>query len=772
MVSFFLALYRLLIRLYPRPFREEFAPEMVAVVGERLADAAAQGSAALLAASWHELRDWPGHCLEAHWQVRQQQLAMGPDLSVGRWGSFLAALPHFLMAFIAGGAGLIVMWIGGDWQRATSLLGYAAGLLLLFVLAYAWWRGWPAWSAVWLGYLFFVLLVLFLPYAAYSLLPVAAPLPRRMVSETGIALLWLAALYLIVQRWPRAGLVAMLPAAGMAWFLYLEFVPGVLTFAIQAATWGWLGIVAAVMLGRQQPGRNVWLLYLSAVLVGAVYIFAGHFLTEPQVRDRTLGRMAGDLIAELLALLIPLAGIILLHTFRLWVRAYGDVARRSYALLLTGIVLAIAGLSAAFPPFWLPNAAPSEQALGVAFAAAGAGGLLLIILACRRLWRSRRAWPVPDRRLLWLLVGLLALLPAVYYAHRLPHLFDAVTYRRAGPDAAASLPAWRWLVVQLAYGLGISWLLLAAWATGRAHGEMEGAAPRQTPAADAPTGPASRPRRPFVKAAVILLGAAVLIALFLPATWIVPLIPARALVTGTLNSITALALFARAALALVAVAILLFAAVARLRERRHRLVALAAAGLLLAKGLHSLYWLLIWDSTYDPLDFLWLPIPLFAAFAGGAFLAIALPGKRKLGGAAYTLLLIALIATVFASSQRVDFRRLTAVRAERVAQAIEAYDRRHGRYPRDLQQLTPGTILSVSEPVIIFGQSWCYDSGDDYYRLGYVDREHWSDPRLIGRIARATGNAPPDSRLCEQQIGALLERYGGFPYTYWKDEAR
>lgn len=202
------------------------------------------------------------------------------------------------------------------------------------------------------------------------------------------------------------------------------------------------------------------------------------------------------------------------------------------------------------------------------------------------------------------------------------------------------------------------------------------------------------------------------------------------------------------------------------------LIALFLSLLLLLKALHSLYWLLIWDSTTDSLHVFWLFIPLLATFLVGAFLAIALPGKLKLGGAVYTLLLIALVITVFIASQRVDFRRLTAARAQRTAQALQTYYERHGRYPEMLSQLTPGITLSVYEPVIIYGQPWCYEGGDDYYRLGYVYREHWSDPRLSGRIAHSAGEPPGDSPICAGEIAAFVERYESYPYSYWKDEAQ
>ena len=112
-----------------------------------------------------------------------------------------------------------------------------------------------------------------------------------------------------------------------------------------------------------------------------------------------------------------------------------------------------------------------------------------------------------------------------------------------------------------------------------------------------------------------------------------------------------------------------------------------------------------------------------------------------------------------AQAQQVNFRQLTESRASRVDQAIQTYHAQHGRYPENLRQLTPRYLLSLSEPVIIFGQDWCYDGDANHYRLGYVYREHWSAPRLVGRIYNstypATSDLPP---LCEQEITALQAR--------------
>jgi hypothetical protein len=200
-------------------------------------------------------------------------------------------------------------------------------------------------------------------------------------------------------------------------------------------------------------------------------------------------------------------------------------------------------------------------------------------------------------------------------------------------------------------------------------------------------------------------------------------------------------------------------------EREHTarasVVVLVLSALLLAKVIHNFYGFMVWDTTYDSLGNLWLPFAVLVVLFSSAFLFSILPGRAKLAGFLYLLLVPALIA-VSARAQRVDFRQLTEERAGRTSQAIEAFYAREGRYPHDLRQLIPWYILSLPGPVIIYGQDWCYDGGDDYYRLGYVYREHWSDPLLTGQIYKTKGEAPGLPGIYDEEIAALEKRYPSF----------
>jgi hypothetical protein len=181
---------------------------------------------------------------------------------------------------------------------------------------------------------------------------------------------------------------------------------------------------------------------------------------------------------------------------------------------------------------------------------------------------------------------------------------------------------------------------------------------------------------------------------------------------------------------------------------------LILVALLLAGILYHLYWLMVWDYTTDSLGNIWLILPGMAALLACATLVILLPGRWKILAGLY-LLIVPAMFFVSNLARQVDHNLLTETRAGRVSRAIEAFHEREGRYPQKLDQLLPRYLLSLSEPVIIYGQGWCYDGGDDYYRLGYIFRKNWMDWNITGRVAAEKGQAPDLPPICTQEIARL-----------------
>jgi hypothetical protein len=60
--------------------------------------------------------------------------------------------------------------------------------------------------------------------------------------------------------------------------------------------------------------------------------------------------------------------------------------------------------------------------------------------------------------------------------------------------------------------------------------------------------------------------------------------------------------------------------------------------------------------------------------------------------------------------------------------------------------------------MIIFGQDWCYEGEGDQYQFGYVYREHWSNPNLVGYAYGASNEEPDLPLLCEAEIAGLRAR--------------
>ena len=83
--------------------------------------------------------------------------------------------------------------------------------------------------------------------------------------------------------------------------------------------------------------------------------------------------------------------------------------------------------------------------------------------------------------------------------------------------------------------------------------------------------------------------------------------------------------------------------------------------------------------------------------------------------------------------------------------------------------LTPWYSSQFLGLVIIHGADWCFDGGNDHFRLGYVYRQHWSDPCLIGEIYKEKGEALDLHPVCEHEVAVLQKRYPDYPYEYWMD---
>lgn len=166
----------------------------------------------------------------------------------------------------------------------------------------------------------------------------------------------------------------------------------------------------------------------------------------------------------------------------------------------------------------------------------------------------------------------------------------------------------------------------------------------------------------------------------------------------------------------------------------------------------------VWDVATDGLRsiFLWLLISI-TGIAAAMQLGWALPGKRKLAALAF-----AVVVPVFMmGAERMgtfgpygEWGRMPAAvteqRAEVVNRAIQQYYERNGYYPDALTHLTPRYLVYIPHPLIIPGQTWCYEGGDSHYRLGYVYRQYFSSAASV-RMHAAVGEPPVSDWGCEEE---------------------
>ncbi len=93
---------------------------------------------------------------------------------------------------------------------------------------------------------------------------------------------------------------------------------------------------------------------------------------------------------------------------------------------------------------------------------------------------------------------------------------------------------------------------------------------------------------------------------------------------------------------------------------------------------------------------------------------------------------------------------MTERRAGKIDRAIQQYFKRNMEYPQKLNDLTPRYILYIPNPYIIPGQDWCYESGKDYYRFGYVYRQYFSTSASV-KVHSSTGEPPSPTWDCEKE---------------------
>jgi len=160
-----LRLFTWLLRLYPRPFRDEFGEEMAAVFIEAAREAGEQGWLSLASVCLREICDWPGSIFREHLQARRKQMPMDgfiEEKPLSR-SELLAAMIIFLLPLFS-----ILALTGislSQWMNYVVLVLFWGSLI--FALGLAIIKRLPRWSLPYLG-------VVLMPGIIISLAPLFA----------------------------------------------------------------------------------------------------------------------------------------------------------------------------------------------------------------------------------------------------------------------------------------------------------------------------------------------------------------------------------------------------------------------------------------------------------------------------------------------------------------------------------------------------------------------------------------------------------------------
>jgi len=188
------------------------------------------------------------------------------------------------------------------------------------------------------------------------------------------------------------------------------------------------------------------------------------------------------------------------------------------------------------------------------------------------------------------------------------------------------------------------------------------------------------------------------------------------------------------------------------------------AMLLIGGSAYMVYWDGVWSAAHARVFEDHLPLAQFLlAVMAGAALGLALSGWRRLAGLAFVLVVCAVAIQAFLWGWNVSAFALTERRAERVNAAIERYYQANGRYPENLTELTPRYLLYLAPPVVVRLGGWCYQGGQDFYRLGYVSGQFsYERAAFEARVFDQVGNIPTGGWNCDQMVTRL--KRGGLNY--------
>jgi hypothetical protein len=388
---------------------------------------------------------------------------LASQLSRPGWGAaFLAATPYVLILILDALPKLFVLagvstWEAPGMQILSTTLGVLALIVFLGVLALAWRRKWPLWSASW--YLFFGVVVL-LPFGwLYSL--IAQKRAQIQLSETVtflvIPLLIAGALYWVTRLDRLRGLLAAIPIVFYLWLPNMEFVPDNIEVTIKAISAIMVTVAVTTIVRNGNWRTALWVILLTNLAVGLQFSYAGiyHGGTLPFVAPGpSAAEVLKSFLPQYLAISAILLGPFLAVKFREIGRLSGLTGNAGYHLALFGLLVIFAANLVAVMQGTndAMDVQSTERILRwVIYLALGGYcvGLLLLF------WAAREAGALPGLVEMGLMIALPLAIPLVL---TLPFI------------------SWKWPIsplygIPLVFGLptaivfigGLLWLLLCIW---------------------------------------------------------------------------------------------------------------------------------------------------------------------------------------------------------------------------------------------------------------------------------------------------------------------
>ena len=294
-----LGFYTGLLYLYPSNFRSEFGEEMRMAFADALADAARRGIVPLMRRLFREISGLPGALIREHWSnfwrwfkeasMNDQTLSHeggnrsgSADTPGSGWQVLLAGLPHLLFGLLTGTGRLANVWVSENQahivQRVEVVFGVGIMLLVVGMFFYAWKQKWPLWSASWLGYFSWIVLVLL------GLGIMALPIEEDWRFTNFLIIAWLGAFvtgyFWIYRTDARRGLLAVLFLLPMAYLWFLEFIPDWIEGVVGIGS----GLTAAltaglIVRGLRLPGA-VGLVAGINLLIGLILAYVSEYLPD------------------------------------------------------------------------------------------------------------------------------------------------------------------------------------------------------------------------------------------------------------------------------------------------------------------------------------------------------------------------------------------------------------------------------------------------------------------------------------------------------------